>query len=66
MCKTFKPPEHVNSLQSTTNVFMQDYCNIRNYFTGSFSLGIAKFDTLSNQLLTIDIIAYAYNHNVSG
>ena len=46
--------KRVNSQQSTTDAFTQEYCNIQDYFTGSFSLDIAKFNTFSNLLLTLD------------
>jgi len=34
--------KHVNSHQSTTDAFMQDYYNIRDYFMGSFFTGYSE------------------------
>ena len=36
----------IRTYLSTPDAFTQDYCNIQDYFTGSFSQGIVKFDTL--------------------
>ena len=41
-----------NSKQTTNYAFTQDYCNIRDYFMGSFFTEY-KFNTLSNPLLTL-------------
>ena len=40
------PSLEIDSHLSTPDAFTQDYCNIQDYFTGSFSQGVEKFDTL--------------------
>ena len=55
MRKDFKPPKHVDSQQSTTDIFMQDTVISGITLWTYFSLDIAKFNIFSNLFITLAI-----------